>query len=62
MAKGRNLKTSSKDAKALKQEKILKKLEEKKETNINKYIIPIEIKIQDEKDKIKKYYRKKGLL
>jgi len=30
MEKGRNLKTSSKDAKALKQEKILKKLEEKK--------------------------------
>ncbi|XOL39950.1 hypothetical protein KCTC32420_00315 [Aequorivita nionensis] len=30
MAKGRNLKTSSKDEKALKQEKILKKLEEKK--------------------------------
>ena len=29
MAKGRNLKTSSKDEKALKQEKILKKLEEK---------------------------------
>lgn len=40
----------------------IKKLEEKRETNINKYIIPIEIKIQDEKDKIKKYYRKKGLL
>lgn len=30
MAKGRNLKTSSKDARALKQEKIIKKLEEKK--------------------------------
>jgi hypothetical protein len=30
MAKGRNLKTSSKDEKALKQEKIMKKLEEKK--------------------------------
>ncbi|SRX74545.1 hypothetical protein AEQU3_01524 [Aequorivita antarctica] len=30
MAKGRNLRTSSKDAKALKQEKIMKKLEEKK--------------------------------
>ena len=30
MANGKNLKTSSKNAKALKQEKILKKLEEKK--------------------------------
>lgn len=30
MAKGKNLKDSSKDAKALKQEKILKKLEDKK--------------------------------
>jgi|TARA_R110000751_G_scaffold295666_1_gene404097 hypothetical protein len=30
MAKGRNLRASTKDAKALKQEKILKKLEEKK--------------------------------
>tara|TARA_R110002124_G_scaffold70588_1_gene189299 strand:+ start:703 stop:819 length:117 start_codon:yes stop_codon:yes gene_type:complete len=30
MAKGRNLRASNKDAKALKQEKILKKLEEKK--------------------------------
>lgn len=30
MAKGKNLKASSKDAKALKQEKILKKLEEKR--------------------------------
>lgn len=30
MAKGKNLKTSSKDANALKQEKILKKLEDKK--------------------------------
>ena len=29
MAKGRNLRASAKDAKALKQEKILKKLEEK---------------------------------
>jgi len=29
MAKGRNVRTSSKDDKALKQEKILKKLEEK---------------------------------
>ena len=30
MAKGRNLRASTKDAMALKQEKILKKLEEKK--------------------------------
>ena len=29
MAKGKNLRTTSKDAKALKQEKILKKLEDK---------------------------------
>lgn len=30
MARGKNLKASTKDAKALKQEKIIKKLEEKK--------------------------------
>jgi hypothetical protein len=30
MAKGKNLKTSSKDAKTLKQEKIMKKMEDKK--------------------------------
>jgi len=37
------------------------KLEQKKEENVNKYILPIEQKIINEKEKIKEYYLKKGI-
>ena len=36
----------------------IKKLEEKRENNVNRYIIPIEIKIEEIKDKLKKHYSK----
>jgi len=39
----------------------IKMLEQKKEESINKYILPIEQKIANENEKIKEYYRKKGI-
>lgn len=38
----------------------IKELEQKREDNVNKYILPIEAKIQAEKEKLKQYYRRKG--
>jgi len=36
-------------------------LEKKREERINKYIIPIEIKIEETKDKLREYWANKGI-
>lgn len=39
----------------------LEKLETKRERNIDRYILPIESEIQETKDKIRTYYKEKGI-
>ena len=39
----------------------IRDLEQKRERNVNRYIIPIEMKIVAEKDKLREYYLKKGI-
>ena len=39
----------------------IKRLEEKKEENINKYILPLETKIEAEKEKLRQYFLKRGI-
>ncbi len=39
----------------------LKKLEQQKEANINRYILPLETKIEEQKEKISAHYRKSGI-
>jgi hypothetical protein len=39
----------------------IKALEKNREERINQYIIPVEMRIDEEKEKLKKYYRKKGI-
>ena len=39
----------------------IRDLEQKRERNVNRYIIPIEMKIEAEKEKVRNYYLKKGI-